>query len=521
MKKMKKVRLPRSSATPQVPRVKTGVAGLDDILEGGLTPNRTYLVEGCSGAGKTTLALQFLLEGVRQGEAALYVTLSETREEMEEVARSHDWSLDGIFIHELAVSEASLQAEAPVSLFHPSEVELGETVRAILGEVERQSPRRVVFDSLSELRLLAHEPLRYRRQILAIKQFFAGRQCTVLILDEKTSPAADLQLHSIAHGVLELEQLAPEYGAERRRLRVVKMRGRSYRGGYHDFIITSSGLVVFPRIVAAEHHAAFRREVLGSGLAALDELVGEGLRRGTNALIMGPAGAGKSTLVTQYAVSAARRGEPVAIFTFDEGLETLLERAAGTGMDLQPFIEQKQLVVQQIDPAELSPGEFAATVRHAVEVSGVRLLVIDSLNGYMNAMPEERFLVLHLHELLAYLGQQGVTTLLVMAQQGIVGSGLQTPVDVSYLTDTLLLLRFFELEGEVRKAISVIKKRNSGHEQFIRELRISAQGLQVGKPLRDFHGILAGNPQPSNGAKKRKTQAGETHGGHHQGTTTT
>jgi circadian clock protein KaiC len=480
--------------TNQDPRAKTGIEGLDDILGGGLTRNRLYLVEGDPGAGKTTLALQFLREGARVGERGLYITLSETKQELVAVAASHGWGLEGLDLFELIPSEEALRPDTQTTMFHPSEVELGEATRAVLEVVERTKPDRVAFDSLSEVRLLAQNPLRYRRQILALKQFFLGRSCTVLLLDDRTSAAADLQLQSIAHGVIVLEHLAPEYGAERRRLRVMKVRGTEYRGGYHDFKIERGGLVVFPRLVAQEHHRPFLRELVSSGLAALDGLLDGGIARGTSTLVLGPAGSGKSSLALQYASAAAKRGERSALFVFDESAGTLVERAQGLGIDLAGYIDGGLVSVKQVDPAELSPGEFAHLIRQAVEQDDARLVVIDSLNGYLNAMPEERFLVIQLHELLTYLGQQGVTTLLVVAQHGLLGSGTHAPVDTTYLADTVVLLRYFEAGGEVRQAISVVKRRNGAHERTIREFRMGDAGIQVGESLRMFRGILSGVP---------------------------
>ncbi|HEY2588548.1 MAG TPA: ATPase domain-containing protein [Tepidisphaeraceae bacterium] len=473
----------------------TGTAGLDQILGGGFTRNRLYLIEGDPGAGKTTLALCYLLQGAKQGERGMYVTLSETREEINAVAESHGWSLDPIHVVELVASEENLTPDSQYTMYHPSETELGETTRAVLEQVERFKPTRVVFDSLSELRLLAQNPLRYRRQILALKQFFAGRNCTVLLLDDRTSEESDLQVRSIAHGVLTLEQLSPEYGAERRRLRVVKMRGKAYKGGYHDFTIVRGGLDVFPRLVAADHHQAFARDQVTSGVGPLDRLLGGGLDRGTSTLIMGPAGSGKSSVAVQYACAAAARGERAALFAFDESRGTLLTRSAAMGMDLQSQIDAGRIVVQQIDPAELSPGEFVHAVRRQVETCDCRLVIIDSLNGYMNAMPEEKFLSIQLHELLTYLGQKGVTTILVVAQHGLVGGTMQSPVDVSYLADSVILTRYFEYKGRVKKAISVVKKRSGSHEETIRELRLDTGGIRVGEPLEALHGVLTGVPR--------------------------
>jgi len=474
--------------------VAAGIPGLDNILGGGFTPNRIYLVEGDPGSGKTTLALQYLLEGRRKGESGMYVSLSETKEELEGVARSHGWSLEGIHCHELLPSDESLLPDAQSRLFHPSEVELSDTTRSILAEVERRKPARIVFDSLSEMRLLAQHPLRYRRQVLALKQFFIGRQCTVLLLDDRTASDNDLQLHSLAHGVISLEHMAQEYGAERRRIRVLKMRGRPFRGGFHDFTIRSGGLDVFPRLVAAEHHRLFDGEPLRSGVAELDKLTGGGLHRGTSTLLMGPAGSGKSTIATQYAVCAAERGERSVIFAFDESIATLATRSEGLGIPLRKHVEAQRIRIQQVDPGELSPGEFVHNIRRAVEKESARVVVIDSLNGYLNAMPEERFLTIQLHEMLTYLGQQGVVTLMVVAQRGLLGSGMQTPVDASYLADTVIALRYFEAGGQLRRAISVVKKRSGAHEDTLREFHLRRGGVALGEPLHDFHGVMSGIP---------------------------
>jgi len=474
--------------------VATGIGGLDDILGGGFTPNRIYLIEGDPGSGKTTLALQYLLEGRRQGESGMYVSLSETKEELEGVAQSHGWDLQGIHCHELLPSDESLLPDAQSRLFHPSEVELSDTTRAILAEVDTRKPSRVVFDSLSEMRLLAQHPLRYRRQVLALKQFFVGRDCTVLLLDDRTSADNDLQLHSLAHGVISLEHIAQEYGAERRRVRVTKMRGRAFRGGYHDFMIRTGGLEVFPRLVAAEHHRRYEAEPLKSGVAALDKLTGGGLHRGTSTLLIGPAGCGKSTIAMQYALSAAERGEHAVIYTFDESVATLMRRAEGLGIALQRHVEAKRIRLQQVDPGELSPGEFIYGIRRAVEKDAARVVVIDSLNGYLNAMPEERYLTIQLHEMLTYLGQQGVVTLMVVAQRGVLGSGMQTPVDASYLADTVIALRYFEAKASLRRAISVVKKRSGAHEDTLREMRLARGGIALGEPLHEFHGVMSGIP---------------------------
>jgi circadian clock protein KaiC len=473
--------------------ISTGNTGLDDILGRGFDADRVYLIEGRPGTGKTTLALQFLLEGVRRGERCLYVTLSESERELRSVVSRHGWTLSGIDVFELVPPEASLDPDQELTLFHPAEMELSETTKNILDRVAEVNPRRVVFDSLSEMRLLSQNSLRYRRQILALKNFFAGRRCTVMMLDDVSSHGHDLQLHSIAHGVITLEQLALEYGAERRRLRVVKIRGMTYRGGYHDFTIETGGLAIYPRLVAAEHHKAFLGETTSTGSAELDALLGGGIERGTSLLLIGGAGVGKSSIALTYAMAAAARGEAVGVFAFDEGLGTVFARAAGLGMPLTEHVDAGRVRVQQIDPAEMSPGEFAHRVRRSVEHDGVRVVIIDSLNGYMNAMPEERFLVLQMHELLSTLNQLGVVTILVLAQHGLMGP-MQTPLDISYLSDAVLMLRYFEAEGRARRAISVVKKRSGIHEDAIREFRLTAEGVTVGPPLTQFQGILTGVP---------------------------
>jgi circadian clock protein KaiC len=483
-----------SPAPPKIPLAATGIEGLDDVLGGGLRPNRLFLVEGIPGSGKTTLSLQFLLEGVRLGESVLYISLSETREELEEVAASHGWSLDGITIREFAPSENMLNPEEQYTMFHPADVELNETTKTILSDVERVKPARVVFDSLSELRFLAGNPLRYRRQILALKQFFVGRQCTVLLLDDLSSSDRDLQVQSISHGVILLEQLNPEYGAERRRVRVVKLRGVKFRGGYHDYTILRGGLKVFPRLVASEHRQTKPFTQLSSGLPPLDSLLGGGVESGTSTIIVGPPGTGKSSIAAQFAAAAAARGEHAAMFLFDESRSTLLSRTTGLGINLAEHLESGRITIQQVDPAELSPGEFAHAVRHAVDQRKASVIVIDSLNGYLAAMPNERFLVIQLHELLTYLGQCGVATLMVGAHQGLIGTQMNAPVDASYLADAVLLIRYFEDRGEIRQAISVIKKRGGTHERSIREFALTNGRIKIGEPLHEFRGVLSGIP---------------------------
>jgi circadian clock protein KaiC len=489
-------------------RASTGIPGLDHILGGGFPHDRAYLVEGDPGSGKTTLGLQFLREGVRRGETVLYVTLSETRAELEAIAASHGFTLDGMEVHELSAGDKTgFAPDDHYTFFHPSEVELGETTRAVLSEVELVNPTRVVFDSLSEMRLLAGEPLRYRRQILGLKQFFVGRHCTQLLLDDRTSQAGDPQLQSIAHGVVTLEQLAPEYGAERRRLRIIKMRGVKFQGGFHDFVITTGGLTVFPRLVAAESRQPREAGTASTGITEFDQLLGGGLDRGTSTLLIGPSGAGKSAIATEIAVAAAARGERVAAYLFDEGLDTYRRRAKGLGADVEPFIASGHIALTQVDPAELSPGEFASQIRVAVDRDDASVVVVDSLNGYVNSMPEERFLLAQLHELFMFLRQRSVVAISVVAQHGMVGA-MQTPIDLSYLADNVILLRFFEAAGQVRQAISVLKKRAGSHEKTIRELRLQPSGVALGKPLTEFQGVLTGMPNFISGGAPRQPDAG-------------
>ena len=472
----------------------SGIPGLDDILCGGFLRDRLFLLEGVPGSGKTTLALQFLMAGAARGEPVLYITLSETEEELRVSAASHGWDLAGITIREMSASDADLDPDEQNTMFHPSEVELAATTRKILDIIVDLKPTAVVFDSLSELRLLAGSALRYRRQVLAVKRFLAQRKCTVLLLDDKTSGDHDLQMQSIAHGVVLLEQLNPEYGSERRRLRVVKYRGTKFRGGYHDYTIRTGGIDVYPRLVAAEHRASVIRTKLASGVAELDSLLGGGIEEGTSTLVVGAAGTGKSTLAMQFAAAASERGSDTAVFVFDESPQTLITRCNALGMKMSAALDSGRVTLQQVDPAELTPGELTHAIRVAVEERGVKIVVIDSLNGYLNAMPEEHFLTVQLHELLMYLGQQGVATILIGAHQGLIGAAMNTPVDASYLADAVILLRYFELRGEVHQAISVVKKRGGHHERTIRELRLGPVGIHVGKTLREFRGVLTGVP---------------------------
>lgn len=479
----------------QAPRAAAGSAGLDDILGGGFVPNRLYLIEGMPGSGKTTLAFQFLMEGVRRGEPVLYVTLSETEEEIRAVADSHGWSLEGISIRQLMPTEESLDPDEQYTLFHPSEVELGETTKKILADVAELKPARVVFDSLSELRLLSGNALRYRRQILALKQFFSGRRCTVLMLDDLTSVGHDLQVQSIAHGAILLEHSLPAYGVQRRQLSVTKYRGSDFRSGYHDYLIRRGGLEVFPRLVAREHRARPSRGQLPSGLAALDALLSGGIERGTSTLFSGAAGTGKSTLSALFAAQACARGEHAAMFIFDESTNTLFSRMTGLGVDLATHVEAGSLYVKQIDPAELSPGQFVDEVRRAVTEHDSSVVIIDSLNGYLQAMPDERSIVLQLREMLTYLGQQGVATIMVAAHAGLIGTAMSSPIDASYLADAIVLLRYYEVDGEVRQAISVVKKRGGPHERSLRDFSMKQGRITVGEPLREYRGVLTGVPE--------------------------
>ncbi|UVF21522.1 circadian clock protein KaiC [Microvirga terrae] len=485
------------------PRARTGVAGLDDILVGGLSPGHVYLLEGSPGTGKTTIALQFLLEGAKIGETGLYITMSETEQELREGAASHGWTIGGdVEVFELVPPENLLDDEHQQSLLYSSDLELGETTKAVFEAIDRAQPVRIVIDSLSEIRLLAQSSLRYRRQILAMKHYFARQGATVLMLDDLTTDTNDKTVHSLAHGVIRLEGLTPNYGAERRRLRVIKYRGQSFRGGFHDFIIAEGGVQVFPRLISSEHKTGFDRHVLTSGIGELDTLLGGGIEQGSSTLIMGPAGAGKSLLAVQFAVAAAARGEKAALFIFDEELGLLKDRTRLMGIDLDALCASGHLFIEQVDAAELSPGEFAHRVRARIDRDSVKTVVIDGLNGYQAAMPDEQFLTLHIHELLQYLNRQGASTFLTVAQHGLVGD-MKSPVDVTYLADTVILLRYFEAFGQVRRAISVIKKRFGTHENTIREIRIDTKGIAVGEPLTGFQGVLRGTPVLAEGNRSR------------------
>jgi circadian clock protein KaiC len=483
---------PAGSAEHQI--VSTGTTGLDDILNGGLPRGHFFLIEGEPGAGKTTLGLQFLIEGVKRKERVLYVTLSESLVEIRKVARSHRWSLDGVAIYEFTPNEDSLRPEDQYSAFHPADVEFQDAVQNILSEVEKAQPARVVIDSLSEIRLLARDSLRYRRQILALKQFFSNRHCTVLLLDDRTATAQDLELKSIAHGVILLETIPRGYGRVRRRLQVSKMRGSVYRDGYHDYSIATGGVEVYPRLVASEFHVDGPSGTVPSGHPQLDALWGDGRDRGTSTLLLGPAGSGKSTIALSYACTAAKRGEFAAMFLFEELAYLACKRGASLGIDPAPHIKSGKLQMEQIDPAELSPGEFVQRVRDTVEKKGASVIIIDSLNGFINAMPGESHLALHMHELLGFLNQHGVVSIMVLSQAGLMGSTMHSPVDLSYLADNVMLFRFFEAVGRVRKALSVVKKRGGKHEDTIRELLMRDGTITIGNALTDFRGVLTGVP---------------------------
>jgi circadian clock protein KaiC len=484
---------PNSPTSRKIARDATGIEGLDDILMGGLPTNRLYLVKGTPGVGKTTLALQFLMAGTSNGERGLYITLSETEAEIRQVADSHGWTLDGMDLFELSAADQTLRIDEENTLYSAEDVDLKETVRVLLEQVERVQPQRVVFDSLSEIRLLAQSPARYRRQLLALKQYFAGRECTVMLLDDRSGDSADLQIESLAHGVISLEQLPMQYGADRRRLRVAKLRGSRFRSGYHDFAVRTGGLAVFPRLIAAEHRTELLAEPISSGVAELDQILCGGIDRSTCTLVIGPAGTGKSALATQFATAAARRGEPAAVFLFEERVGTWRRRAQHFHQPVDELASSGRLSVVQVDPAELAPDEFTHMVRSAVEQDGARVIVIDSITSYFTAMPEARFLSQQMHELLGYLGERGVASVMTMAQAGMIGQ-MTSPVDVSYLADTVMLLRYFETRGRVRKALSVLKKRSGAHEETIRPLTLNSKGVQLGPPLDNLHGVLTGSP---------------------------
>jgi circadian clock protein KaiC len=489
--------------TQEEKTISTGIRSLDEILHGGFTADRLYLIEGYPGTGKTTLAMQFLLDGAGQGDRGLYVSLSETRGELQGVAASHGWSLEGIEIHELVDQEELIHQQSQYTMFEPSEIELGTTIERVLKKVEAINPKRVVFDSLSEMRLLAQGPLRFRRQILALKQFFVGRGCTTLILDDKSgggpeSEATDQQIQSIAHGVIRLEQLLNEYGPDRRSLRIIKHRGRDFIGGTHDISIKRGGMHVFPRQRLASDQGHSSGRTISSGNAELDTLMGGGLMEGTSTLLLGPAGVGKSSTATQFAVAAAERGERAIFLQFEESQHAFLHRSRGLGFPIDQYVQDGRLEFHEYAPGETTPAEFAAQVRNLIQPDAqgrkVRVVTIDSFNGYMNSMPHEKFLLLQLNDILQTLGRQNILSLLISAQHGMLGPGMKSPADISYIADNVLYFRYFETAGEIRQAIAMIKKRTGNHERTIREFRFSGKGLEIGQPLSDFHGVLSGIP---------------------------
>jgi len=489
--------------------VSTGIAGLDDVLAGGLSRNRVHLLEGDTGSGKTTLALQFLLAGVAQRETCLYVALSETGDELRTAAQSHGWTLNGIHVYELTLSQGVLKPEEQYTLFHPSDVELSDAMMAVVEQVSQLNPSRVVIDSLAEMRLLAADPVRYGRQLLALKQFFVGRRSTVLLVDDRSPQLSDLQVQSLSHGVLRLEQRVADYGAARRLLQVIKLHGVKFKGGYHDFRIETGGLRVFPRMVGTGHRARPKVVPVPSGLAELDDLVGGGLDTGTTTAVIGPAGVGKTVLATHYATAMARHGQNGAICLFDERLNTFVHRADRLGACLSSLMADRRITVEQLDPAQVTPGEFAASIRRRVDDEKARFVMIDSLTGYLSAMPDAGAGLVQLHELLTFLNERGVVTIMMIAQHGVLGTGIASPVDVSYLADTLILLRFFEAGGAVRQAISVVKKRTGDHEHTIREFQITGSGPRVGAPLANFRGVMTGVPQYTGTIERLLS---ETHG---------
>ena len=487
-------------------RIKTGVSGLDNILSGGLPAAQMYLLEGTPGTGKTTIALQFIRTAIMSGERALYITLSESKRELEASARSHGWSEKELSIAEFVPEEASLSPEQQYTVFHPSEVELASTIQKLTDLIEETKPSRLVIDSLSELRLLASDTMRYRRQLLALKQFFAGRETTVLLLDDRSAEGSDMQLQSIAHGVIRLDRVPRSYGVNRRQIEIVKLRGSSFREGAHDYTIETGGIRIYPRLIANEHDSTFRNERVKSGIPALDAMFGGGINRGSSTLIIGPTGAGKSTMSIQYAYAAAARGDRAIVYAFDEVLRTAIDRAEALGIHVREEIAKGTLAMSQIDPAELSPGEFIWQIRNDVENKDTRVVIIDSLNGFLNAMPGERDLTLQLHELIAFLNQKGVVTFLILTQHGLVGN-MHAEIDVSYLADTVVLLRYFEADGEIRQVISVLKQRVGRHERTLREFHLEDFGIAVGEPLRNFRGILTGVPDAIDKPDKLKDEA--------------
>ena len=476
-------------------RLKTGVAGLDNILHDGLQSGHVYLIEGDPGSGKTTLGMQFLLQGIANGEPSLYVTLAESREELETVSISHGFDISKMEIFEVQPPELAEKGSDQYTVFHPSDIELVDVMQSILSKLKAMQAGRIVFDSMSEIRMLARDPLRYRRQILSLKQFFVGRNSTVLLLDDRTGDRSDTQLQSICHGAIRMEALQREYGPQRRQIQVLKMRATMFREGQHDYKIEKGGLQVYPRLISGEHRAAkIDRSTLPSGLVELDQLFGGGVSRGSTTLCMGPAGSGKSTIATKFLESAAERGERGLMFILDETLDSLMTRCRGLGIPLEEHCNSGIIRIERLDPAQISPGEFIARIRADVEGNGCKVVIIDSLNGLLNAMQENTMLV-QLHELFSYLNHKGVTTFLIMAQFGVLGTQMGSPLDVSYLADNVLLFRYFEWRGAVKQAVSVMKRRSGPHERSIRELRLTPNRIEIGGSLQDFEGVLTGVPK--------------------------
>jgi circadian clock protein KaiC len=483
-------------------RLKTGIPGLDDILHGGLPAGHVYLIEGNPGSGKTTFGMQFLLAGIAAGERALYVTLAESHTELEKTAASHNFDISGIEVFEVNPPELGSKSLEQYTVFHPSEVELADVMNSILERVRKAKASRIVIDSMSELRMLARDPLRYRRQIMTLKQFFMGQNTTVLLLDDRSGESTDTQLQSIAHGVLRMETLQREFGVIRRQLEIRKLRASAYREGFHDYVIRAGGLEFFPRLVVGEHSQKnVDGGLLPSGIPELDRLFGGGVARASSTLLLGPAGIGKSTVVAVYMASAAARGERSVIFAFDELTQSIMVRCRGLGIPLEEHIKKGLVRVELMDPAAISPGEFVARIRREVEENNCRLIAIDSLNGLFHAMREEHAVAVQLHDLIAYLNQSGVASFMVLAQYGVIGSHMTVPVDISYLADNVLLFRYFEAQGAVKQAISVVKRRSGPHERTIRELLIGDNKIQVGMALSDFEGVLTGTPRYLGGVK--------------------
>lgn len=474
--------------------VSTGVPGLDAILNGGLLRGGFYLVQGDPGSGKTTVALQFARACVARGESILYISVTESVRDLELTARSHNWSLKGIAVCDL--SQANTDADEPSTLFHTAEVQLGETTRTILAEISRVNPQNVVFDGVGELRMLAGDAFTYRRQMLALKHHMEENNTTVVLLDDRTNRFGEIQPETVVGGSIVLEKTIPGYGGARRRLHVSKVRGADFRSGYHDYEIAyEQGMVVHPRLFNTENEAGYAREIFTSGIPNLDKMLGGGVPSGTTTLLLGPAGVGKSTLAMQFVGTALEKGYPAAIYTFDEVLDTFFARTENLCCPpIRKYVADGLLLARQVNPAELTPGAFAHEVRRAVREDGVRIVVIDSLNGYISAMPDERLLQTHLHELFAYLNELGILSIMVVAQHGLVFAE-SGHIDVSYLSDTALLLRYFEANGEILQTVGVFKKRTGQHERTLRQLQISPEGLSVGEPLRKFRGILTGVPQ--------------------------